>query len=76
MHRVVMQPMSSHLKKNLGDDNEPGASHLVIIFSIWGKKPRDNDKLGGTSSSSTPKKLTKKWWQVSRPTIIATLDFF
>jgi len=35
MHRVVMQPMSSHLKKNLGDDNEPGASQLVVIFCIF-----------------------------------------
>ncbi len=34
MHQVMMQPMSSHLKKNLGDDNELGASQLVIIFSI------------------------------------------
>jgi hypothetical protein len=26
MHHVVMQPMSSHLRKNPRDDNEPGDS--------------------------------------------------
>jgi hypothetical protein len=35
MHQVVMQPMSSHLRKNLGDDNKPGASQLVVIFCIF-----------------------------------------
>jgi len=36
--------MSSHLKKNPGDDNELGASQFVIIFYIWGKKPKDDDQ--------------------------------
>jgi len=35
MHQVVMQPMNSHLKKNLGDDNESRASQLVVIFCIF-----------------------------------------
>jgi hypothetical protein len=35
MHQVVMQPVSSHLRKNLRDDNEPGASQLVVIFCIF-----------------------------------------
>jgi hypothetical protein len=35
MHQVVMQPVSSHLRKNLGDENEPRASELVIIFYIF-----------------------------------------
>jgi len=30
-----MQLVSSHLKKNLGDDNEPGASQFIIIFCIF-----------------------------------------
>ncbi len=32
---MVMQQMSSHLKKNLGDDNESGASQFVVIFCIF-----------------------------------------
>ncbi len=70
MHQVVMQLVSSHLKKNLGDDNKPKASQLVVIFYIWGKKPRDNDKPGGSLSSSTPEKKTKKWRRASWLTII------
>jgi hypothetical protein len=32
------------LKKNPRDDNELGASQLVVISCIWGKKPNDNVK--------------------------------
>jgi hypothetical protein len=53
-------------EKNLGDDNKSKASQLVVIFSIWGKKPKDDNEPGGSSSSSTPKKITKKWQQASR----------
>jgi F0F1-type ATP synthase membrane subunit a len=35
MYQVVMQLVSSHLKENLGDDNESGASEFVIIFCIF-----------------------------------------
>jgi len=35
MHQVVMQLVSSHLKKNLGDDNESRASQFIVIFCIF-----------------------------------------
>jgi hypothetical protein len=35
MHQVVMQLVSSHLKKYLGDDNMLKASQFVVIFYIF-----------------------------------------
>jgi len=65
MHQVVMQPMSSHLRKNPRDDNEPRASQLIVIFSIWGKKPKDDDELGGLLWSSSTHE--KKLWNDNKP---------
>ncbi len=40
-----MQPMSSHLKKNPGDDNESRASQLVVIFYIFLGVANDSEPL-------------------------------
>ncbi len=54
-----------HLRKKLKDDEESRASWLIVIFYIWRKQPRVDDKSRGSSSTSALEKKTKKWWWAS-----------
>jgi hypothetical protein len=54
-HRCLL-----HLRKKPRDDDELGASQLIVNFCISGKKPKDNKELRGSSLFSAPKRKTKK----------------
>ncbi len=59
MHQVVMQLMSSHLKKNPRGDNDSKASQLVCLLHLI-KKLRNDNKPPGSLSFVTPEKKIKE----------------
>ncbi len=60
MHQVVMQLVSSHLKKNPRDDNEPGAFRLIIICYTWKKNKEMTTSQGGLPSFAKLEKKNKE----------------